>query len=372
MSLENCFKVVEYSDVYQFDQDTREYLTMDESQNNLVLGVIKILCDPAQEYFTSYYMLTVVHGNELCLVAVWTPIYNLVLSVVQLPTTTATSDISALDKESLLLKIMMFQALQKSMLSKSRIITGMFAQKDDATLFAALWKKHYLKYMAQPMSITTKMSEKLYELKPIDLKVDCPQEQYEMKQQQQETTEVTMLGSGNTALAQASNTTRSPSQPNSHLIIEGMSSNDFETCLDWMVHFQQESGFYSSVPKDLIRKLNKSRLDLLVKTECIYTLRNLETGKIVSMSAVNAETPNGGRVGWVYTPIEHRGKGYSQVCVSRMCDRVFKEKRKQKMFLFADKANTAANHLYRKIGFREVCDVDNLSFLYDELLKSNL
>ena len=151
-----------------------------------------------------------------------------------------------------------------------------------------------------------------------------------------------------------------------------MSIDDYETCLNWMVHFQQESGFYSNVPKELIRKLNQNRLDLLVKNDCIFTLKDPETGKIVSMSAVNAETPNGGRVGWVYTPPEHRGKGYSQQCVARMCEKVFKEKRKQKLFLFADLANRAANHLYKKIGFREVCDVDNLSFNYEELLKSNL
>jgi RimJ/RimL family protein N-acetyltransferase len=341
------FLVVEYNDVYQFDSDTREYLIRNESENNLILGVTKILCDPAQQYFTSHYMYTVRNNNNnnnLRLVAVWTPIYNLCIS-------------TCIHIDDELEKSELFSTLQSHLITKNRMMTGLFAQKDDAKLFAKIWSEQCLRQISKPMSFSTKMSERLYELKPIDLKLseDIPQQQ-----------ELSSYSSNNN-----NNTTTTILAKN--LQIDRMDSQDYETCLDWMVHFQQESGFYSNVPKDLIRKLNQNRLDLLVKNDCIFTLRDTNTGCIVSMSAVNAETPNGGRVGWVYTPIEHRGKGYSQQCVARMCEKVFREKQKQKMFLFADLANRAANHLYKKIGFKEVCDVDNLSFNYEkELLKSNL
>jgi ribosomal protein S18 acetylase RimI-like enzyme len=346
MKSNNSFKIVEYSDVYQYDEQVRPFLLRNEPENNLVIGIVQILCDPTQEYFTSHYLIAVMRNKptEICLAAVWTPIYNLALSVC-----VCTNE----EKEQL------FSSLQQYLLQKNRIITGLFAQKDDATLFAELWRQRYIDHMALPVSITTKMSEKLYELQPIDLKVDNPSQQYELRN-----------GTDPQTNYSAKSVTNPPNRNN--LIIEKMPARDYEKCLNWMVHFQQESGFYSNIPSDLIRKLNKNRLDLLVKNDCIYVLRDTETGNIVSMSAVNAETPNGGRVGWVYTPPEHRGKGYSQICVSRMCDRVFKEKKKQKMFLFADKANNAANHLYKKIGFKEVCDVDNLSFLYDSILKSNI
>lgn len=85
-------------------------------------------------------------------------------------------------------------------------------------------------------------------------------------------------------------------------------------------------------------------------------------GRPVSMAGYGGPTSNGIRVGPVYTPLEFRGRGYASACVAALSQRLLDEGRRY-CFLFTDLSNPTSNHIYQRIGYRPVCDVDQYQFL---------
>ena len=83
--------------------------------------------------------------------------------------------------------------------------------------------------------------------------------------------------------------------------------------------------------------------------------------KPVSMALYTGPTPNGYRVGWVYTPQEYRKNGYASAVVAGVSQIVLDMGRKH-VFLFTDLANPTSNHIYQEIGYRPICDVDDYNF----------
>lgn len=84
-------------------------------------------------------------------------------------------------------------------------------------------------------------------------------------------------------------------------------------------------------------------------------------GRIVSIAGWGAPTPNGIRVGPVYTPPDARGRGYASACVATLTQRLLDDGRRF-VFLYTDLANPISNSIYQRIGYRPVCDVDQYRF----------
>ncbi|HEY96946.1 MAG TPA: GNAT family N-acetyltransferase, partial [Dehalococcoidia bacterium] len=57
----------------------------------------------------------------------------------------------------------------------------------------------------------------------------------------------------------------------------------------------------------------------------------------------------------VYTPPEHRRKGYATACVAGVCREILKSGY-DFCTLYTDLSNPTSNSIYMKIGFRPVCD----------------
>lgn len=70
----------------------------------------------------------------------------------------------------------------------------------------------------------------------------------------------------------------------------------------------------------------------------------------VSMAAVFRDLPHGTCISAVYTPPQHRGKGYCQNTVAAICQEKLREG-KDYCTLFVDKKNPISNRVYQKIGF---------------------
>ena len=84
-------------------------------------------------------------------------------------------------------------------------------------------------------------------------------------------------------------------------------------------------------------------------------------GQIVSFAGFGGPTPNGIRVGPVYTPPELRKRGYATALVADLsAERLAEGKRF--CFLFTDLANPTANHIYQEIGYEPVRDVAVYTF----------
>jgi len=86
-----------------------------------------------------------------------------------------------------------------------------------------------------------------------------------------------------------------------------------------------------------------------------------DAARPVSFAAYGSPTPNGMRVGPVYTPPEARGHGYASACVAALSQLLLDSGRRF-CFLFTDLANPTSNHIYQAIGYEPVADVDMYTF----------
>lgn len=87
-----------------------------------------------------------------------------------------------------------------------------------------------------------------------------------------------------------------------------------------------------------------------------------EDGSPVSMAVRTRPTENGISVGMVYTPPDFRRRGYATACVTELSRLLLGEGR-QFCSLYADLANPVSNSIYRKIGYRPVCDFEEYEFV---------
>ena len=78
-------------------------------------------------------------------------------------------------------------------------------------------------------------------------------------------------------------------------------------------------------------------------------------GRVVSLAGHAGETPNGARVGPVYTPPELRGRGYASALTAALTEQLLE--RLRFCFLFTDLANPTSNSIYQRIGYRPVTDI---------------
>jgi len=84
-------------------------------------------------------------------------------------------------------------------------------------------------------------------------------------------------------------------------------------------------------------------------------------GEVVSLVGAGAETPNGVRIGPVYTPLEHRNRGYASALTAAASQDQL-DRGRRFVFLFTDLANPTSNKIYQAIGYEPVCDVDMYRF----------
>jgi len=86
-----------------------------------------------------------------------------------------------------------------------------------------------------------------------------------------------------------------------------------------------------------------------------------DEGRPVSLVGVGGYTPNGARVGPVYTPPEHRGRGYASAATAAVTRRLL-DGGCAYTFLYTDLANPTSNRIYRAIGYEQVADVQDVVF----------
>lgn len=78
-------------------------------------------------------------------------------------------------------------------------------------------------------------------------------------------------------------------------------------------------------------------------------------GEVVSMAGAGGRTPNGIRIGPVYTPPNFRAKGYATALVADLTSLML-DRGRSFCFLFTDLANPTSNSIYAQIGYEPVID----------------
>jgi predicted GNAT family acetyltransferase len=129
---------------------------------------------------------------------------------------------------------------------------------------------------------------------------------------------------------------------------------DRDLAIDWTEGFMRDA-FGQSDPSEVAADVDRW---LARRGRTIYLW---EDGVPVSLCGVGGETPNGIRIGPVYTPPDLRGRGYASALVAAVSQAEL-DARRRFCFLFTDQANPTANHIYQAIGYEPVRDVDAYRF----------
>jgi predicted GNAT family acetyltransferase len=86
-----------------------------------------------------------------------------------------------------------------------------------------------------------------------------------------------------------------------------------------------------------------------------------DDGGPVSLAGFGGPTPNGIRIGPVYTPPELRRRGYASALTAELT-RFLLAGGRRFCFLFTDLANPTSNSIYRRVGYVPVTDVEEWRF----------
>lgn len=124
----------------------------------------------------------------------------------------------------------------------------------------------------------------------------------------------------------------------------------------WLMEFQRDA--FGEVD---VSAVERSITNVLTSPPELRGMYVWQDGEPVSLAGYSGPTPNGIRVGPVYTPPQYRGRGYATACVATLSQKLLDEGR-QFCFLFTDLANPTSNHIYQVIGYEPVCDVDEYRF----------
>ena len=85
-------------------------------------------------------------------------------------------------------------------------------------------------------------------------------------------------------------------------------------------------------------------------------------GEPVSAVGYGSPTPTGVRIGPVYTPPRHRGRGYASALTAHVSAEQLAAGRSF-CFLYTDLANPTSNKIYVAIGYRRICDSSQYAFV---------
>lgn len=124
--------------------------------------------------------------------------------------------------------------------------------------------------------------------------------------------------------------------------------DDLSLAVEWAVAFARETGDTLHAPRE--------RTEQLIREGSLFIW---DDGGPRTMAATVARTPNGARIGYVYTPESARRRGYATALVSALSDKLLGDGRRV-CFLYTDLANPTSNAIYERIGYRKVCDVVDL------------
>jgi RimJ/RimL family protein N-acetyltransferase len=136
-----------------------------------------------------------------------------------------------------------------------------------------------------------------------------------------------------------------PSYPQTAGTARPATAEDAPLIYAWLSAFRQEATPHDPAPtrEDAERAAQSGRFQL-------WTV----DGQPVAMAAVNRSLRQSGSIGAVYTPPEHRNRGYAGSVTAALADRILADGKT--VCLHTDLRNPASNRCYAKIGFVAYCE----------------
>jgi uncharacterized protein len=132
---------------------------------------------------------------------------------------------------------------------------------------------------------------------------------------------------------------------------------DVELLHSWIAAFGSEIPAAGVADAEAVERVVLGRLG---RPEAGFVLWKVD-GDAVSLAGWSGPTPNGIRIGPVYTPPAHRRHGYASALVAELSRRQLAAGRRF-CFLYTDAANPTSNRIYVNLGYEHVCDSRVLTF----------
>jgi predicted GNAT family acetyltransferase len=133
-------------------------------------------------------------------------------------------------------------------------------------------------------------------------------------------------------------------------------ASDRDTIGKWLAEFEREA-----LDEEAEAGMIERALDAWLRGGARrFWLWHLD-GRAVSMVGAGGRTPNGVRIGPVYTPKPERGRGYASQLTAWVSQTMLDEGRRF-CFLYTDLANPTSNHIYQAMGYQPVTDALMVSF----------
>jgi GNAT superfamily N-acetyltransferase len=136
--------------------------------------------------------------------------------------------------------------------------------------------------------------------------------------------------------------------------IRDAGASDRALLLDWWKAFSAEA-----LGEDAVRDPPERAIDHRLATDDAGLVLWDDDGP-VSFAAFGNPTPNGIRIGPVYTPPVNRRRGYASALSAALSERLLEGR--GFCFLFTDLANPTSNKIYEQIGYRRVCEAAEIAF----------
>jgi uncharacterized protein len=138
--------------------------------------------------------------------------------------------------------------------------------------------------------------------------------------------------------------------------------NDRELAVRWFIAFSEEALHEGSPGADQAEEI----FDHRVSSSSSGLLFWENDGEPVSLAGWGGRTPNGIRVGPVYTPPKLRGRGYATALTAELSQRLLDGRLfdggRSLCFLYTDLANPTSNAIYERIGYRQVAESAEIVF----------
>ena len=132
--------------------------------------------------------------------------------------------------------------------------------------------------------------------------------------------------------------------------------DDRDMMVDWMLAFDEEA-MGSEAGRQQMVALVDAILTSPARTGYVWEVDTTP----VSMCQAIGPTPHGIRIAAVYTPPEHRRRGYASAITAAVSEEQLEGGRRW-CFLFTDVANPTSNHIYQTIGYRPIRDIQMIRF----------
>jgi GNAT superfamily N-acetyltransferase len=131
---------------------------------------------------------------------------------------------------------------------------------------------------------------------------------------------------------------------------------DVDLVLDWFRRFHAEADEQAGREPDHDGGEHNTRDSALVRIrEGVEWLWELPDGEVAHLTGASLPSYGVSRIGPVYTPREHRGRGIASHVVGALTRRGLEQG--HRMCLFTDQANPTSNKIYEALGYRPVVDM---------------